>query len=270
MDTLDISAGETLVYEFAPPQAAAPTFVFVNALTGSIAHWEHALIGPALRAKGFGTLAWNFRGQEGTSFGPESPLGPRQIVEDLVRVVAHCAPPRPIYVGLSIGGLFAAQAISKGAPASGLVLVNTLRKPTLRLDWINKAVATLSAIGGGRLVGEALAPVLLNPDQLAAMRPTAFAPQPYEPMDPSNGLYRLMQGSLETDWAYPWSSLAVPTLVMTGPHDRLFRVAEDVDELARSIAGVEMVEIADAGHMIPVERPGPFAAELERFAAKLG
>jgi hypothetical protein len=37
-----------------------------------------------------------------------------------------------------------------------------------------------------------------------------------------------MLGSLEEDWAFPSSTLAVPTLVMTGLHDRLFRVADDV------------------------------------------
>jgi pimeloyl-ACP methyl ester carboxylesterase len=268
MDKLEISPGEAITYTYSPPKGNNPTFVFVNALTGSIAHWEHASIGPGLRAKGFGTLAWNFRGQDGTTFGRSSPLGPGQIVEDLVRVVGHCAPPRPIYAGLSIGGLFAAQAIRAGAPAVGLVLVNTLRKPTLRLDWINRSVANLAAVGGGRLVGEAYAPVLLNPDQLGAMQPSAFAPEPYQAMDPASGLYRLMQGSLETDWAFAWSSLAVPTLVMTGLHDRLFRVAADVAELVRDIPDVETVEMPDAGHMIPVERPASFAAVLERFAVR--
>lgn len=266
MDTLTISAGETITYVYAPPRNDEPTFVFVNALTGSISHWEHPAIGPALRAEGFGTLAWNFRGQEGTTFGPDSQIGPDQIVEDLVRIVGHCAPPKPIYVGLSIGGLFAAQANRAGAPASGLVLINTLRKPSLRLDWINKSVANLAAIGGGRLVGEVFAPVLLNPDQLAATHPSAFAPEPYRSMDPASGLYRLMQSSIETDWSFDWSSLTLPTLVLTGLHDRLFRIASDVAELAATIPNARSVEMADAGHMIPVERPGRFTRSLVDFA----
>lgn len=268
MEKLKISEGEAIIYTYAPSQRRLPTFVFVNALTGSIAHWEHAEIGPALRRKGFGTLAWNFRGQEGTAFSPASALGPGQIVADLVRIVAHCAPPKPIYTGLSIGGLFAAQAIRAGAPVSGPVLINTLRKPTLRLDWINRSVANLAAVGGGRLVGEVYAPVLLNPDQLSATRPTAFAPEPYQAMEPSSGLYRLMQGSLETDWAFPWSTLAVPTLVMTGLYDRLFRVADDVAELTAIMPNARSVEMADAGHMIPVERPREFAQSVAKFAAE--
>jgi 3-oxoadipate enol-lactonase len=265
---LEISEGEAITYTYAPPQRHLPTFVFVNALTGSIAHWEHAEIGPALRRQGFGTLAWNFRGQEGSAFSPKSALGPLQIVSDLLRIVAHCAPPKPIYTGLSIGGLFAAQAIRAGAPVSGLVLINTLRKPTLRLDWINRSVASLAALGGSRLVGEAYAPVLLNPDHLSATRPTAFTSEPYQAMDPGSGLFRLMQGSLETDWAFPWSTLAIPTLVITGLHDRLFRVADDVAELTAIMPNARSIEMADAGHMIPVERPQEFAESVAKFAGE--
>ena len=266
MAHLDIAPGEALYYEYDAPGAAGATFVFVNALTGNTGTWQHADIGPALRAAGYGTLAWNFRGQAQTRFGASTALTPKLVVEDLQRVVAHEKPPKPIVVGLSIGGLFAAQAVLAGMPAAALVLINTLRKPGARLEWINQATVALARAGGTRLVMEANLPQLVNPDQLAAMRAGVFSGEPYQPMDRADGLYRLLEGSLATDWNFPWDKLKLPVLSMTGLHDRVFRVAQDVDELSAKIAGLRRVEFADAGHLIPVERPAAFAKALLEFA----
>ena len=266
MPHLDIAPGEALYYEYDAPGAAGATFVFVNALTGNTGTWQHADIGPRLRAAGYGTLAWNFRGQAQTRFGAQTALTPKLVVEDLQRIVAQAKPPKPIVVGLSIGGLFAAQAVLAAMPASALVLINTLRKPGARLEWINQATVALARAGGTRLVMEANLPQLVNPDQLAAMRSGVFGPEPYLPMDRADGLYRLLEGSLAADWNVAWEKLKLPVLSMTGLHDRVFYVAADVEELAGRIAGIERVEFADAGHLIPVERPAGFARVLLEFA----
>ena len=100
MPHLDIAPGEALYYEYDAPGAAGATFVFVNALTGNTGTWQHADIGPRLRAAGYGTLAWNFRGQAQTRFGAQTALTPKLVVEDLQRIVAHAKPPQPIVVGL--------------------------------------------------------------------------------------------------------------------------------------------------------------------------
>ncbi|MFQ5899791.1 MAG: alpha/beta fold hydrolase, partial [Candidatus Methylomirabilia bacterium] len=148
MPNLEIAAGESLRYEYDAPGAAGTTFVFVNALTASTATWQHPEIGPALRRAGHGTLCWNFRGQAETRFGPATVLSPGLIVDDLKRLVDYLAPPRPILVGLSIGGLFAARGYLAGVPAVGLVLINTLRKPGPRLEWINQAMVAMARTGG--------------------------------------------------------------------------------------------------------------------------
>ncbi|MGH8707700.1 MAG: alpha/beta fold hydrolase [Burkholderiales bacterium] len=269
MPHLELAPGEALYYEYDAPGAAGATFVFVNALTGNTSTWQHADIGPCLRAAGYGTLAWNFRGQAETRFGAQTALTPKLVVEDLQRVVAHARPPRPIVVGLSIGGLFAAQAVHAGMSAAALVLVNTLRKPGARLEWINQATVALARAGGTRLVMEANLAQLVNPEQLAAMRPGVFGAEPYQPMDRADGLYRLLEGSLATDWNFPWDGLKLPVLSMTGLHDRLFYVARDVEELGARIAGLQRVEFADAGHLIPIERPQAFARALLEFARRL-
>ena len=51
-------------------------------------------------AAGYGTLAWNFRGQPQTRFGAQTQLTPPLIVDDLKHLVAELKPPKPIVVGL--------------------------------------------------------------------------------------------------------------------------------------------------------------------------
>jgi pimeloyl-ACP methyl ester carboxylesterase len=113
---------------------------------------------------------------------------------------------------------------------------------------------------------EANLPQLVNPDQLAAMRSGVFGAEPYQPMDRADGLYRLLEGSLAADWDVAWEKLKLPVLSMTGLHDRVFYVARDVEELGARIAGLQRVEFADAGHLIPIERPQAFARALLEFA----
>lgn len=269
MPTLEISPGESLHYEYDAPRDAGRSFVFVNALTGNTAAWQHPEIGPRLRAAGYGTLAWNFRGQVDTRFGAQTALTPQLVVDDLVRLLEAVAPPRPILVGLSIGGLYAAQALLAGARAEALVLINTLRKSGTRLDWINRAVLTLARLGGSRLVMEANLPMLVNPAQLEAMRAGVFGPEPYRAADPADGLFRLLEGSLAADWDLPYERLRVPVLLMTGRHDRVFYVAEDFEAAAARIPDGRRVVFDDAGHLIPIERPAAFSAALLAFAQTL-
>ena len=269
MSRFEISPGESLYYEYDAPSADGHTFVFVNALTGNAAAWQ-AEIGPALRESGHGTLCYNFRGQAETEFGPDTDLRPTLVAEDLKLLMAELQPPRPILVGLSIGGLFAAEAWLDGVAAEGLVLINTLRRPGPRIEWLGSAMVAMARYGGSRLMMEANLPMLVNPEQLVAMRPDMFSDTPYEPMSPDDGLFRLMDRSTATDWNFPWDRLTLPTLVMTGLHDRVFRVERDVAELTAMIPDARSITFEDAGHLIPVERPATFTRHLLDFAGALG
>ena len=75
---LTLSHRDALYYlHHAPARDGAPTFVFVNALTGSTEAWE-AAVAPALREAGFGTLSWNFRGARGAGRGKGRGAGAAQ------------------------------------------------------------------------------------------------------------------------------------------------------------------------------------------------
>jgi len=266
---LDLSPGNGLFYDYAPPGAQGFTFVFVNALTGSTAMWE-AAIAPALREAGHGTLAYNFRGQADSPFTPGTELDQALIVDDLCRLLADVEPPRPVLVGLSIGGLFAAGACLEGAEAAGLVLINTLRCPGPRLDWINAATLRAAQVGGLRLLMDINMPLLVNPERLQEIRAGFLAEAPYEPLDPTHGHYNLLANSGRADWDLPYERLDLPTLIMTGLQDRVFFDRDDVEALYARLPKARRLDLRDAGHLIPVERPQATIEALLDFGRWLG
>jgi pimeloyl-ACP methyl ester carboxylesterase len=92
------------------------------------------------------------------------------IVSDLIALIDKIRPSRPILTGLSIGGLYAAQARARGAPAAGLVLLNTLREINQRIAWINDALPHYVATGGTALFLGLMMPLLTNPEFAASVQ----------------------------------------------------------------------------------------------------
>ncbi len=258
----------SIYYLHTPPsRAGAPTFFFVNALTGTTDHWEgHAA--PALREAGFGTLSYNFRGQVESTFDPAIELTNEVIVSDIVALNAALKPEKPILVGLSIGGLFGAQARKAGADAAGIVFLNTLRKIGPRIAWINDALPHFAAIGGPQMFMDATLPLVVNPEFLAKVRPSALKGG-YAPLPAEHGHMNLMRNSPHTDWAFDWASLDLPVLSITGEHDRVFRDPEVIDELYALLPDARREDWADCGHMVPLERPERMVEALARFGAEI-
>jgi pimeloyl-ACP methyl ester carboxylesterase len=174
-----------------------------------------------------------------------------------------------VLVGLSIGGLFAAQAYLAGAAADGLVFINMLRKPNQRLDWINQSMVRLARIGGGRLVMTANMPVIASPKLMAQMWDTTFVDEPYEAPAENDGLFRLMLGSLKTNWDFPYEKLDRPVLLLTGLYDKVFRIDKDIAELKARIPDAGELVYEDAGHLIPLEDPARFTGDLIAFGEHL-
>lgn len=268
MPTLELGPDDAIHYEHdAPSSPGGVTFVFVNAITGDTALWQSRL-GPALRAAGNGTLAWNFRGQAASRYRPGTRLDDRLIIADLKRLLAEVKPARPVLVGLSIGGLYAARAVIEGAEAAGLVLLNTLRKVGPRIAWLNDATARVMEVGGPALMRDLLTPLLFGPDWLAANRKDFLqAGARYEPMDTSSGQFELIRRMGEADWDIPYERLTLPTLVVSGRCDRVFYDDADVAELFARLPQGRRVDLPGAGHMLPAETPDRLAELLLSFAA---
>jgi hypothetical protein len=98
--------------------------------------WQ-AEIGSAQRERSLGTHCYHFCGQANSPFEAGRELTKQVITGDLIHLVVKLKIVRLVVVGLFIGGLYAAKSILAGLDVAGLVLINTLQKSGLRLDWIN-------------------------------------------------------------------------------------------------------------------------------------
>lgn len=253
MPVHELGPSDGLYFEHQPPQGDGITFVFFNALTGETAGWQAVV--PALRARGHGALLWNFRGQKDSPFADASVIGAARIVADGVTLLRSLAPARPVYVGLSIGGLFAAQAHLAGARCAGLLLINTLRKAGPRLAWVNAAVHRAALTGGGRLIQDLYMPLLAGPAWQAANRESFLKDEPYRPIDPASGVACLLAAGSGADWDLPYERLTMPVTVLSGLQDRVFYDAGDVAELCARLPDAVRVDLPDIGHLVSMERP---------------
>jgi pimeloyl-ACP methyl ester carboxylesterase len=269
MPVHELGLDDGLYYEHRPPTAeAGVTFVFFNALTGDAASWE-AEIAPALRARGHGTLLWNYRGQTDSPFSPELPFSAAEIVADARALLAAELPARPVYVGLSIGGLFAAQAHLEGTRCAGLLLINVLRKAGPRLEWINAAVLRGALTGGLQLVRDLYLPLLTGPAWQAANRASFLKDRPYVPLPPEDGAARLLAAANSADWDIPCELLEVPVTVLSGLQDRVFYDAADVAELCARLPDALRIDLPDVGHLISMERPQAVTDACLALAARV-
>ena len=270
MGQIDFDDRNGLYYQWTPPtRKDKPSFVLFNALTGDHEAWE-AYIGPECRRVGYGTLLFNYRGQTGSPFSADLRLDDTLIVADILRLLEIIQPPRAILVGLSIGGLFAARVVLEGFQAAGLVLINTLRRDGPRLKWIGDALVRVARVGGLELLRDLYLPLLMNEDWMEANRNSFLAGAGYTGLDSESGAYKLLaEAGRLSDWALPYEELHLPTRVITGLQDHMFYNEPDVAALAARISRAKRVDMPQAGHLIPGERPAELTDLLVQFAQEV-
>ena len=267
--SLDLSPGNSLSCDHIVPSDEGMTFVCINPLTGGKAMWLEAIAEP-LRAAGHGLLVYNLRGQAHSTYTGVD-ISSDSITADLQALMAHVRPSRPVYTGLSVGGLFAARAHLAGGASSaiGLVFINTLRRAGARLNWVNDALVTAARTGGLDLLRDLYAPLLFNEDWLAENRGGFLKAAPYQPPGDDDPSLALLEAGRQADWDIAYEDINVPVLNVTGLEDKMFLNRNDVDILLARIKNVQRVEMADCGHMVPVERPAELARHLLAFADTL-
>lgn len=268
MPVLEIGPDDALHYVYEPPAPGGATFVFFNALTGESSVWATAVV-PRLSEAGHGSLVWDMRGQGKSPFSAGIRLDAPLIIADAVRLLADVNPARPVLTGLSEGGLFAARARLEGAAAEGLVLVNALRREGPRLQWINDALLRCAEVGGLDLFRDMYMPLMFGEDWLAANRGSFLTGKDYQPISRSSGMYNLLLHAGTADWDLPYEKLDLPVLVVTGQQDRVFHDAGDVERIVQRMPNARRVDLSEAGHLVPVERPDTLVAALLDFAGSL-
>ena len=130
-------------------------------------------------------------------------------------------------------------------------------------------MANAVKLGGTSLITDMALPVIASPTFLLKMKDNALNYENYSGLDDYDGVSKLMHGGFTTNWDFEWEILELPVLVLTGHHDKIFRIEEDINDLIKKIKNVTRIEVPECGHLIPIEDPKLFSYHLDGFLASL-
>lgn len=194
-----------------------------------------------------------------------------QFADDLAALLDALEVKEPVTLcGLSMGGYVAWQFFRRHRDRlAALVLCDTRAVPDDeqgakgRHDLAARVLAEGSAV-----VARAMAPKLFapstseqQPDLVAQVR------EVIEQSDPEGVAAALRGMAARSDARDLLAKIDLPTLVLVGKHDAI-SPADEMRELAGQIPDAQFVEIADAGHMAPVENPRAVNEALKAFAQR--
>jgi len=243
-------------------RAGQPLLIFLHGAGGDHTVW-------ALQARALAQHGWNVAAPDLPGHGRSADVPGLDSVEALadwaVAFAAALAPgARAAWVGHSMGACIALTLAARHpAHAAALALVGsgeTMRvNPELLDDTLHhkaRADAFVAAFGHGRGAhfGAAAAPGIWMIGATLAL------------------LARCAPASLHRDFAacHVWEGTPLaarvqcPTLVVSGDADRM-TPPKAGQSLARAIPGARFQTLAQAGHMMMLETPGPLTAALRAF-----
>ena len=105
-------------------------------------------------------------------------------------------------------------------------------------------------------------PVIASQKFLDKVKTNALNFENYKPLKKNDGIFKLMEGSLSTNWSFEWSKINIPTLIITGHLDKMFRIPEDTEELVKRIKNSRIIELPNCGHLIPLKNLKSFPTIL--------
>jgi 3-oxoadipate enol-lactonase len=248
-------------YEAAGSQASPP-LVFLHGIGGAARSWRGQL--DFFKGR-YRAIAWDMPGYGGSR--PLPAVSIATLADALRDFLQQVGAARPILVGHSIGGMIVQQFLVQHPDiARAVVLAQT--SPAFGNaagDWQKNFIdARFGPLDRGETM-RTLAPSLVkdivgdepDPAGLELARDCmASVPE---------ATYRAtMLSMLGFDLRAALKNIAVPTLVLSGSRDKN-APAPTMAKMASYIPCSEYVEIEGAGHLVNLERPVTFNAELEKF-----
>jgi pimeloyl-ACP methyl ester carboxylesterase len=253
-------------------RTAARTIVLVHGNSANAWWWQP--LAEAIAPADFRLIALDQRGHGDSEWVRPPAYGPIEYAHDIARVVAECAPPRPIVVGHSMGGISALTFAARypGAARAVVAIDSAVTSNPRRNHYLR------------RLKG---LPVVAYPDRETAL--ARFRLMPREGDIPAQTLRTIAERSLGQTSDGRWTMkfdresflgsdgidvlaeiarVSVPLLLVRAEMSRIMTVEGAAQALA-SNKRAALVTIARAHHHVILERPDAVARTVEEFAASV-
>ncbi|MBJ3775630.1 alpha/beta fold hydrolase [Acuticoccus mangrovi] len=253
----DITMGVTL-------RGAGKPIVFIHGLG-----WDRRLwAGEAERLAGrYLTVTGDSRGH-GLSDKPEGPYSIDMLAADWIGVIDALGLADICLVGFSQGGMIA-QTIMRDRPelVSALMLVSTSPASAASTRENMEKRLAAEAVDGARAAAEIAAASIFSPAWRERHPDTLEAFLEWRVTADQAALASATRALYDFDVTGTLPAVAVPTLVVAGVDDVLTKPA-GMQKIAELVPGAEYLEVADSGHMIPIEQPAAFSELIDRFLAR--
>lgn len=191
-------------------------------------------------------------------------LSSQDDVVAMARAVLDQAPERFVLVGMSMGGYVALEILRMAHErVSHLMLVNT--RATADDPATQRRRLLLARIAGRHQpfqgVNEAMLDDMLHPDHRHDDDLIGLLSDMAEDLGQDVFTRQITAVAHRPDSMDMLRGLEMPCCVMAGAADRVISPASH-REMASAIIGAKMIEVAGAGHYVPLEQPGIFAKAL--------
>lgn len=194
-----------------------------------------------------------------------------QMADDLAALLDALGVTEPVvFCGLSMGGYVGWQFWRRhGQRLAGLVLCDTRAAADSAAAARDRELTAQKALDQGMsVIAEAMLPRLVAPSTLTdRLAVTEHVRRMILQTDP-RGFAAAVRGIAVRPDATPWlSEVDVPTLALAGAADAI-SPPDEMRQFAEQMPQARFVEIADAGHLAPLEQPQAVNLALGEYLGK--
>jgi 3-oxoadipate enol-lactonase/4-carboxymuconolactone decarboxylase len=236
---------------------AGPPLLLLNSVGCDIALWDAAM--PYLAA--YRVLRMDMRGH-GQSDSPQGDYSLDQLADDAASVLDAAGVAQAAVCGLSLGGMTAMTlALNASKRVSALVLACT----SARMDrevW-NARITSVRGGGMAAVVDAVMTRFFSDEFRRDHPREVGIVRDHFLQVNAA-GYAGCCAAIRDMDLLDRIAAIAQPTLVIAGAKDAATPVQSHGAEIARRISGARL-EMIDAAHIAPVEKPESFAALVTGF-----
>ncbi len=231
--------------------------VLLHYFGGSAQAW--AAISNQLAAE-YHCVAPDLRGF-GASVAPTTDITVSDYADDVAAVIAALQLERYVLVGHSMGGKIAlALAARRPRGLAALILVAP-SPPTPEPMTEDARASFLAAYGDRAAIEQAINKITAQP-----LAPALLAEVVADNLRASHAAWRAwLEGGSREDLAAQMPAIAVPVGIIAGASDPNFPPALLEREIVRRIRTAQLVAVANAGHLLPLEAPADVARLIRSY-----
>lgn len=257
---------------------AGPSVVLLHHTFGNVATWRHVIdrLARHARVAAFDRPGFGFTERPAPRAGSADPYTRGTSVELTIALMDHLGMETAVLVGSSSGGTIALETVDRYPDRiRGLVLVApaitgdvgppSWLRPTLRP--LASLVAPLVRARAPELTPARIAAGWFDPTRATQADVAAYRGAMQEPGWEA-AIWRAMTAEPSPDVRGVLPEITVPTLVVSGSHDRTVRPALS-RAVADAIPTARYVELEEVGHTPQEEAPDALVAVLRDFLTEL-